>query len=256
MTLSSNIPGLPGNPKLDMGSVNNVKKNKRASETDSELWQQQQKNMAGLRQNLCALVGRKQAGEDCDLVIESTFNMLSGQLHEGDWDSLFPVFDAIAKLGAKYHHCIVVLGGWHHAGKPGNLNAPQKSLLDLLRLYRGLVNVEAICHQTLKGGRANWNTNLPKLRKCVSLYWDVLPGHLWDKPERLLEFIVQRKPLAVAEIENHLLFMHPRFFGFHPTAKNLLAGWEDFERFVFAYRRLVSQFTSEFGNYYWGIYCK
>ena len=58
------------------------------------------------------------------------------------------------------------------------------------------------------------------------------------------------------EIENNLLFMNPRIFMFSPTDKNRVAGWEDFSRFVYAYRRLARQFSSEFGKYYWGIYCK
>jgi len=125
--------------------------------------------------------------------------------------------------------------------------------VDLMRLYRGLVNTETVCRQAIKEGG---DANLSKLRKYVGMYWDVLPGHLWNQPEQLLEFIVKREPLAVAEIENSLLFMHPRIFAFSPTAKNKLAGWEDFDRFVFAYRRLVKQFTSDFGKYYWGIFCK
>ena len=253
MNLSSSVPGLPGGPKLDMGSINDVKKHRRTPETDSDLWQQQQANLAHLRQKLCELVSRKQGGENCDSEIASTFLMLSGHLHLGDWESLFSVFDAINKLGAKYHHCIVVLGGWHHGGKLANLNPPNKSLLDLMRLYRGLVNTEIICRQAIKEGG---DANLLKLRKCVWTYWDGLPGHQWNQPELLLEFIEQRKPLAVAEIENALLFMHPRIFAFSPTAKNHLAGWQDFDRFVFAYRRLIGQFTSDFGKYYWGIFCK
>lgn len=256
MNSSLNAPEPPGGPKLNMGSINDMKKNKRAPDTDSELWRDRQLDLARQRQKLCELVSRKQSGEACDSEIAATFVMLSGHLHEGDWDSLFPVFDAITNLGANYHHCFVVLGGWYHAGNLGNLNPPDKSLLDMMRLYRGLVNTEFICRQTIKEGRQNRDTNLPKLRKCVGMYWDGLPGHLWDQPEQLLEFISHRKPLAVAQIENALLFMHPRIFAFSPTAKNPVAGWQDFDRFVFAYRRLVKQFSSDFRRYYWGIYCK
>jgi hypothetical protein len=256
MNLSNSAPETPGGPKLDMGSINDVKKNKRTPETDSDLWQQQQGNLARLRQKLCELVSRKLAGEDCDSEIAATFKMLSGHLHFGDWDSLFPVFEAIAKLGPNYHHCIVVLGGWHHVGKLANLNPPDKCLLDMMRGFRGLVNTSTICRQMIKGGQQNWNTNLPKLRKCVGNYWDVLPGYLWDQPDQLLKFIDQQEPLAVAEIENALLFMHPRIFAFSPIAKNSFAGWQDFERFVFAYQRLVKQFASDFGKYHWGIFCK
>ena len=256
MNLSSSMPGLPGGPKLDMGSINDVKKNKHAPESDSELWQQQQGNLARMRQKLCELVSRKQGGEACDTEIAATFAMLSGHLHVGDWDSLFPVFDAINTLGTNYHHCIVVLGGWHHTGKLANLNPPDKCLLDMMRWYRGLVNTATVCQEVIQGGSQNRNANLPRLRKYVGMYWDVLPGYLWDQPELLLEFIGQREPLAMAEIENALLFMHPRIFAFSPTAKNRMAGWQDFDRFVFAYRRLVKQFSSDFGKYYWGIFCK
>lgn len=252
MNLSSIASGLPGGPKLDMGSINDVKKNKRTLETDSVLWQQQQEMLTAHRQRFVAFVNRKLAGEACDAQIKSSFELLKNHIHWCGWDEIVPVSLALNKLGPEYHRCLVVLGGWHHAGKMPNLKPPAAELLKLMWKYRGLILVGNACEAMIKDA----NTSPAKLMELLHSWRAELPEDLGERPKELMAMIQEKKPEVALAIETALLYLEPRIFAFSPTRNNPTAGWEDYYRFAYAYRRLVGQFSSEFGKYYWGIYCK
>jgi len=253
MTLGNQSPQNKG-PKQDLGGITGDNKAQAKLDTDSQLWQQQQEMLTKLRQKLADLVRAKKMGANCDADIAATFRMLSGRLHIAEWDSLLPAFDAIQRLDASCHRAIIVFGGWHHSGDLPNLNGVPKDLVSLFRAYYGLFNIENQCHKVAKEGSQTWSDEVDSLIKWLATYRDLLPIGLWRKHDELLALINQKKPNLELEIENALLFVHPRIFAYSPTAKNPVAGWQDFYKFVAAYRRLVPKFHSEFGHYYWGIY--
>ena len=246
-------PKQPG-PKQPMGGIGDGKKNGASSDQDSTLWQDQQKHLATVRQELCELEKRKRAGEPCDEQIASKLKLLSCTMNVGAWEDLFPLFDAISKLDVKYHRVIVIFGGWHHTGELEGIKPPAANLQILMRRYRGLVRAEMACRELAKRGLSGAGDTSAKLKEVLETYKDVLPTNLWNHPDRLVEFVEKMKPVTATEIENALLFLEQRIFAFAPTKNNPLAGWQDFQLFVFAYRRLVGNFNSSFSQYYWGIF--
>lgn len=246
-------PKQPG-PKQPMGGIGDAKKSGAATDQDSTLWQDQQKHLATLRQELCDLEKRKRAGEPCDEQVASKFKLLSCTMNVGAWEDLFPLFDAISKLDVKYHRVIVIFGGWHHTGELEGIKPPAANLLVLMRRYRGLVWTEMACQELNNKRVSGAGDSSAKLKEVLATYKEVLPTNLWNHPDRLVEFVETMKPVTATEIESALLFLEPRIFAFSQTKKNPLAGWQDFERFVFGYRRLVGNFNSAFSQYYWGIY--
>lgn len=259
MNLSSHLSPAapePQSPGLNqpLGGISEGQKGGAATDADSQLWQAQQAHLAILRQELCALEKLKRNRGTCDTQITSKFSLLTGRIHIDQWQNLLPTFDAISRLGVNYHRVFVVFGGWHHPGNPGNMNPPPDKLLVLLKRYRGLVKAETTCHELAKKGMAGAGDSSSKLKKILEIYKNVMPGNMWNQPDRLLEYIDEMKPATTMEIEHALLFLQPRIFAFAPTSQNPTAGWDDFKRFVYAYRLLVEDFHSEFSTYYWGIY--
>lgn len=246
---------IPAPPKLDMPSGKSTGENaKKRTDTDSELWQRQQEHLAVLRRKFCEQVKANRGTPANPQDVDGTFRLLAYHIHVADWASLLPVFHRINELGPDYHRAIIVLGGWHHSGEAESIDRPQQELLAPLRRYRAIVKVGDICRQMAKDGKQNWGLHIGKLRGCLKTYRDEFPEDGWEDPDRLLKIVEQREPTVEMEIENALLFLHPRIFAFGPTSKNPTAGWNDFLNFLFAYCRLVPKFRTEWPQYYWGIY--
>ena len=239
-------------PQLEFGSISgsgNATKNG-AGGSDSDLWDQQQVMLSSHRARLCELSKQLKEGRDCGKEIRNTYEMLAGKMHVADWPALLPVFDALGVLGDEYHQGAVILGGWHHQGDLSKLSPPPQAMLVELREYRQLLQARAL-RNNVANGILDAAT---KLEAHLNLWPKIFPRGLANRPDELRDFIAQRSTQLTQNIETELLFLQQRVLLFGATAKSATAGWSDFALFVRAYRYLVKQFTSQFGDYFWGVY--
>ena len=243
----------PPAPKLEFGGLSNAdgKPKKTVPDSEDQLWVDQQAILERHRRTLWNLASVKKGV--CDDEIKEAYGMIANRLHVASWDSLLPAFDALEKLGAEYQQGFVVLGGWHHQGDLTKMTPPPTDLLKGLAAFRGLFRTFSQADSVFKAKPETLPDEQARLRKCLAAV-PGLPAELWQEPYPLMTETDRRIKVLRRSLEHKFLFMQHRLFIFSPTEGNPIAGHEDFNQFVFAYRNMVNKFDSKFSDYFWGVY--
>jgi hypothetical protein len=239
-------------PKLEFGGLSDAdgKTKKTVPDSEDQLWVDQQAMLERHRRNLWDLASQNKGG--CDGEIKETFMMIANCLHVAAWDSLLPAFDALQKLGAEYQQGFVVLGGWHHQGDLTKINPPPFDLLKGLAEFRALLRTFNQADRVFTAKPETLSNEQAELRKCLA----AVPGLPFElgQPYKLMLDTDKKLKVLRRSLEHKFLFLQQRLFIFSPTEANPLAGHEDFNRFVYAYRNMVNKFDSKFSDYFWGVY--
>lgn len=260
---------LPNKNALNLGGVSDpakspTDKSTKDADQENELFVRQQAILTSHRKNLRDFTGGLKSGESTLDDVRESFHQQIGKLHINDWNSLWPLIDALCGLGDEFHRGAFVFGGWHHQGDLSKLSAPPQDLLDDLKAFRMVLRAGSL-RDALVGALQKNEATPNKVTADVLADAQVGLGvHLSQWPKLFspdgwkqlleLEKQIEKRTLSLSSsIETKLLFLENRVFVFSPTATDALTGWKDFARFVYAYRRLRFDIT-KYKNYYIGIY--
>ena len=246
----------PPPPKLELSGISTTTEAQKTldPEREDELWQRQQTILAGHREDFVFTVESNKSGNATANEVREVVDRMAGKVHVTGWENLAATFDSLGKLGDEFHEAIFVLGGWHHKGDLAKLAKPTQSLLEQLRDYRVMLWADELRNRVVKAGAENKVVAQAKLTSYLQEWVKLFPPGVASMPNELQRAIWLRQTALTLSIETELLFLQNRVFLFTPSPKKPTAGWQDFNRFVYAYSRLKRKFKNEYNPFYWGIF--